>query len=370
MATKHIVHISTVHDDSDTRIVHKQCPGLAKQGFNVTLIIQTDSDTEYCGFRIKALPKTKSRTVRMTVLMAKAFQLAWSEKADIYHLHDPELIPMGLLLKILGKTVIYDMHENLPAQILDKDWIVWWLRRPISFGIKLIERVVLSQISVVFAEMSYLKSYSWVKSKEVILNLPMVDKLTGLSHSKFDSPSIGYIGMVTRDRGAFTTLDALSNMRDNGVSVYFECIGPVDVSVSKHDYFQQGVDKGWIHAPGIMSPIIGWDLIAQCHIGIAILHPIGNYVESYPTKMFEYMAMGLPVIVSDFELYKDVVEKHKCGICVNPESTEQLTEAIQFLLLNPNEAIEMGERGQQATRKYYNWQAELDKLVTFYNKLF
>jgi glycosyltransferase involved in cell wall biosynthesis len=369
MVAKHIVHISTVHVDSDTRIVHKQCRGLAGLGYNVTLLIQSDFDIEYGRFRIKALPRTSNRAVRMTVLMAKSFRLAWFEQADIYHLHDPELMLMGLLLKVLGKTVVFDMHENLPEQIINKAWISKWLRWPISYSIKLIERIVLTQLSVVMAEKSYLKSYLWVKNKEVILNLPMVDELIKLSVSKFDTPTVGYIGGITRDRGAFATLNALNNIRADRVPVNFECIGQIESAVINDDGFQQAINDGWVHAPGRMSPTVGWEIISRCHIGIAILRPIGNYLESYPTKMFEYMAMGLPVIVSDFELYKGVVEKHKCGICVDPENTKQVTDAIRYLLSNPNEAREMGKRGQQATLKYYNWQVELDKLVAFYNKL-
>ncbi|MDD4359611.1 MAG: glycosyltransferase, partial [Syntrophaceticus sp.] len=101
----------------------------------------------------------------------------------------------------------------------------------------------------------------------------------------------------------------------------------------------------------------------------ALLQPIPNYYDSYPTKMFEYMAMGLPVIVSDFPLYRSIVEKEQCGLCVNPESTEEIAQAVKWLLDNPGEAEAMGKRGQDVTLKKYNWDQEQSKLLDFYRSL-
>jgi len=109
----------------------------------------------------------------------------------------------------------------------------------------------------------------------------------------------------------------------------------------------------------------GWPIIAQCHVGLAVLHPIPNYVESYPTKTFEYMAMGLPVIASNFPLYREIVEGAECGICVDPLNPEEIAGAIRWIIDHPAEAEQMGKNGHRAVEERYNWGKEEKKLLSF-----
>lgn len=365
-----VVHVSTVHPDSDIRVFEKECRGLSALGHNVTLIIQSETSGLRNGVLIKALPICKTRFERMTITMIRAFILVLNEKADVFHLHAPELLPMGLILRILGRRVVYDMHENLPKQILNKYWIPKILRRPVVTFVKIFEWAAFKNIAVVMAEESYSASYKSIKEQEVILNMPIVDvlmNLTPIENAK--RYHIGYIGGVTRNRGALIILNALKNIRDSGFPVSFECIGPIASDVANDNNFKAAVAEKWLHAPGRLSPRDGWPLIAGCQIGVAVLEPIGNYIESYPTKMFEYMAMGIPVIVSNFKLYRDVVEKFHCGICVDPADNNAVTDALRFLLENPKEAKKMGQNGKDAVQDNYNWDIELDKLCNFYHRL-
>ena len=113
----------------------------------------------------------------------------------------------------------------------------------------------------------------------------------------------------------------------------------------------------------------GWNKIRACHVGMAVLQPEPNYIASYPTKMFEYMAMGMPVVVSDFELYRKVVEESQCGFCVDPTSPEQIADAVENLIRDPERATRMGEHGREAVRKRYTWNHEMEKLVCFYEQV-
>ena len=365
-----IVHVSTVHPDNDTRIFEKECRGLSARGHNVVLIVQSELSGLRNGVLIKALPICKSRLQRITLTMIRAFILVLNEKADIFHLHDPELLPMGLILRMLGRRVVYDMHENVPKQVLNKYWIPKLLRRPLVTLLKVFEWGAFKNIAVVMAEKSYSASYTSIKEQEVVLNMPIVDelmKLKPIENSK--RYHIGYIGRVTRDRGALIILNALKNIRNSGFPVSFECIGAIDPDVANDNSFQAAVTEKWLHAPGRLPPRDGWPQLAGCQIGLAVLQPIGNYMESYPTKMFEYMAMGLPVIVSNFKLYRDIVEKFHCGICVDPEDNNAVIDALHFLLKNPKQAKKMGQNGKDAVQDNYNWDIELDKLCGFYHRL-
>ncbi|WP_161635188.1 glycosyltransferase [Desulfovermiculus halophilus] len=365
-----IIHISTVHPNNDTRIFEKECSGLASKDHEVTLIIQSDCDEIRNNVKIKALPRYSGRLSRITFGILRAARKAFSEKGDIYHLHDPELLPLGLLLRVSGRRVVYDMHENLPEQIRTKHWIHPLIRKPLAFFISFFERLSLNRMAVVMAEKSYADHYNWVKRGQVVLNLPTVDKLMQLASStQKNSLLVGYIGSISQSRGLLTVIEAIRKIREDGIAAKFECIGNVSRDVSTSKAYQQGVNEGWIHSPGRMPPSQGWAMIARCHIGIALLKPIGNYIDSYPTKMFEYMAMGLPVVVSDFPLYRDVVERHQCGFCVDPNDIDTIAYVIRFFIENPQKSIEMGTRGQNAVRSYYCWNIELEKLIIFYQAL-
>lgn len=366
----HIVHISTVHSPDDTRIFEKECCGLVDKGFKVSLIIKCDENHVRKGVNVKSLPDFSGRFSRMTYGVIIAAKKALAEKGDIYHLHDPELLPLGLLLKVLGKVVVYDMHENLPEQIMNKLWIPLLVRKPLSFFIKSLEKFSLNKIAVVMAEHSYSASYNWVTNKQVVLNLPKVDKLLKISeHLQKKQYVVGYIGGVSRVRGIITVLEAIHKLRLSGLPIQFECIGGVSQDVLADPIYQEGVQNGWIHSPGRLPPEKGWPIIARCQIGVAVLKPIGNYVSSYPTKMFEYMAMGLPVIVSNFKLYQEIIDKHKCGLCVDPDSIDEVADAIRFFVQNKKETIEMGERGKKAVFEHYKWDTELKNLISFYKVL-
>ncbi len=292
----------------------------------------------------------------------KIFFAAMRERADLYVIHDPELIPTAWLLSKLGKAVVYDMHENTPKQLLTKEWIPRQLRQATATMLATIQRVLLPSIPVVFAESSYVDDYRYVKQSVIVLNMPhrgsCVDKQT--------RPTLGYIGGVSRLRGATATLEAMSILASRGLSPDFECIGPV-ADADKKEVLQLAADlPGSVRLPGYVRSDAGWQRIARCHVGLAVLKNVPNYYESFPGKMFEYLSFGIPVVVSDFPIYREVVERIGCGFCVDPDSPEEIADAIEWLLTHPCAANAMGSRGKAAIDSTYNWQVEYEKLLDFY----
>jgi glycosyltransferase involved in cell wall biosynthesis len=372
MPTK-VCIITSVHQPFDTRIFHKEAKSLRKAGYDITLIAQYDKEETIDGIKIVPIPKPKNRAERVGKTIWMAYRKALKINADIYHSHDPELIPIGILLRIHGKKVIYDMHENLPKQIKNKPWIKPWCRSIISTLISCLERIMLAKIPVIFAETSYHKDYSWLKKYSTILNMPLLDQQllnvntdTSINHNF----SIGYIGGVSFERGSLTTLEALKLLKKNGYEPRYECVGPVNKEhkeqllrlCKKYD-----LNKAAFY--GYLPAYEGWQIIGKCSVGLAVLHPIPNYLESYPTKIFEYMAMGLPVIASNFPLYREVIEGTGCGICVDPLDSTEIAQAIKSIAEHPAGADEMGKKGRQAVLKKYNWTVEERKLLRFYERL-
>lgn len=364
--------LTSVHPPFDVRIFHKESTALVKEGYDVTLIAQHDKEEVFDGVKILNLQKPENRFERMTKTVWSAYRKALKIDADIYHLQDPELIPLGFLMKLHGKKIIYDMHENLPRQIENKQWINRHLRHLLSIAVKGTERMLMHGMPVIFAEYSYRKDYPWVKIFETILNMPLSNRLRDLKcdTSARNDFAIGYMGVVSNARGSLTTTEALKILKDIGITPRFECVGPIDEShkqVLLKMCEEYNLPNVTFH--GYLPAEKGWPVIGRCSVGLALLHPIPNYYESYPTKIFEYMAMGIPVIASNFPLYRSIIEENNCGICVDPLDPKAIAAAVQWIMQHPSEARRMGQKGRNAVEQIYNWDVEAVKLISFYKKL-
>jgi glycosyltransferase involved in cell wall biosynthesis len=228
----------------------------------------------------------------------------------------------------------------------------------------------LSGLPVIFAEESYIKDYTWVSTKTVVMNMPLIEEIQSIKEEKNNLPSLGYLGMVTEARGCIQILRALDLVKKEGVTVQWECVGRVEAGFKAEMLsLAKSYNLDGIRIWGNKDATEAWRIIARCHIGMAILAPHQNYVESYPTKLFEYMALGIPVIASNFPLYRTIVEGEQCGICVDPLRFEEIAQAILYLLKNPTIAAEMGESGKLAAEKKYNWNIEKLKLLDFYKQV-
>jgi glycosyltransferase involved in cell wall biosynthesis len=368
----HVVHVTSVHPRYDTRIFLKECCSLAKQGYQVTLVVADGLGSEQRhGVAIYDTGKMPwGRVGRILLTPWRVMFAALRCSPRVVHFHDPELMFPAYLLSMLGYPVVFDMHENVPKQILNKGWLPKRIRKLLSKIYLIVERFALNRFEVVFAENSYSADYVWVRRCTTVLNLPDVRLLPVQSGvSKFPNYTIGYIGGGTRARGVVVVAQAVGMLRAKGIEIDFLCIGPMSDEVCSSEVFRSAVDAGWIHSPGRISGPDGWEIIARCHLGIAVLQPIPNYIDSWPTKMFEYMAMGLPVIVSNFQLYRDVVERHECGICVDPMDVVAVAQAIEYLVAYPNEAKRMGDNGKAAVHQSFEWKNEELKLLALYRSL-
>ena len=372
MTKTKVVHITSVHPAYDIRIFHKECRTLAAAGYDTSIVVpQTEASISLRdGVTTVAVKQSRGRFRRVLLTSPRVAHQAFHLKAALYHLRDPELLIIAVLLRVMGKKVVFDMHENLPRAILTKGWIPAVARPAISKFVWLLERIFLSGLPIIFAEESYVKDYSWVSTKAVIMNMPLLAEIQSIHEKKNNIPSLGYLGMVTEGRGCMQILRALDLVKKEGLNVRWECVGRVTAGIrDEMNSFAKSCNLDEIRIWGSKDATEAWRIIARCHIGAAILAPDQNYIESYPTKLFEYMALGIPVIASNFPLYRTIVEGERCGICVDPLRVDEIALAILYLLKNPTIAAEMGESGKLAVEKKYNWNIEKLKLLDFYKQV-
>ena len=381
MQRKPICYLTTVHPPFDTRIFHKEAKTLVRAGYEVVLIAQHESNEVVDGVKIVALPRPRNRFTRIFGLTWRAFRLALRERADVYHFHDPELLPIGVLLNIFTRAkVIYDVHENVPKQILNKSWLPMWSRKPLGVAYKFVERICLPFVdAIVIAEDSYIDNYRDRRNVVAIRNYPIIAHLasggrnTGWSEGLQHGIRLTYVGGVSKLRGALELIEAAKILKTKGYKdITLSIIGPLTPPQFRDELAlllrQYGLERS-VQIPGPIPYREVFDVLMQSHIGLAVLHPDPNYVDSLPTKLFEYMAAGLPVVASNFPLWKEIVEGNRCGITVNPLDPKEIAQAIEYLLTHPEEARQMGENGRRAVEEKYNWDREGQKLLKLYEEL-
>lgn len=361
--------LTTVHPPFDTRIFHKQAKTLVDAGYDVTLIAQHDKDEVVDGVKIVALPKPKNRLQRMFRLTLKAFRLALKQNAHVYHFHDPELIPVGLLLKASGKKVIYDVHEDVPQQILSKEWIPGFLRKIISCFTVLIENFASRAFDAIIPATPAIgerfERLNW--NTVIVQNFPLLDELyqEKMSHKK--EKAVVYIGVISVQRGInemVTAMGLLKKHRDAKLLLGGKFIQPsLEEQVKKLPGLERVEFLGWLDRFQVA------EVLSKSTVGLVLIHPEPRYKVSYPVKLFEYMSAGLPVIASNFPLWKEIVEGNNCGITVDPLNPYEIAEAIEYLLDNPDVCAEMGRNGRKAVEEKYNWEAESMKLVELYRSI-
>lgn len=364
-----ITHLTSVHHPFDTRIFYKEIKSLAAAGYDVSLVAPHHQDETVDTIPVRAVPPTSGKLQRILVTGWRVMRAAVQENADVYHIHDPELLVWSQVLRWRGRTVIYDVHENIAESIRHKTWI-HPLLRPLLAGLyRLLERILTRNMPLILAETSYAPDYRWHRGPQtVILNMPLANQLLAMQQTPAPQPTVGYVGDVKPWRGSRVTLEALALLKQRGLSVAWECVGQMtEAHRQEMMQFIRQHDLQGVRLHGRLRPEQWHPLMARCHIGLAVLADHPNYVSSYPTKLFEYMALGLPVITSGFPLYREIVDGAGCGLTLNhPDDAHELAGAIDYLLQHPQEAAAMGQRGRQAVQERFRWDVEAQKLVDFY----
>jgi glycosyltransferase involved in cell wall biosynthesis len=363
-----VAHLTSVHRLQDVRINLHECRTLADAGYAVTLVGPPSSGPLPAGVRYRTVQPGRGRLRRMTVGVARLFRSARATKASVYHLHDPELLPLAPLLRLGGSRVVYDAHEDLPRQIMSKDWIPRPVR-PIIGALTdlMLPASTLAADAVVAATDDVGRTYRWNRVVTV-RNYPRVDEFPTPAIRPFrDRPAVvTYVGGVSAARGIDLMVQAVALVRDPEVRLRIAGAPEPD---AYGDLLRAtpGADRtdllGWVERPAVA------ELLNDALAGLVVLPPAPQHAAGMPTKMFEYMAAGLPVIVADYPSWREVVEGAGAGIAVDPLDPSAIAAAIDRIVADRDEAEAMGRRGRAAVLERYNWVTQADALLGLYAQL-
>ena len=351
------------------------CRVLAERGFTVTLVAPEPFEDNIVQSSLWNGKIKKASRVKRILL---ALHAALAAKADVYHFHDPELIALGLALKVLrpAAAVVYDVHEDYPSMMRVKYWIPIALRPIVAECVQVANAAAgLLLDGIVTADPSVLKDFEGTAGKKAIVqyNFPKASMFTAQT-TKISAPvaDLVYIGGMSDRAGTYVLLDALALLAERGLRVSARLAGYTDGEVGRSAIRARIQTLGLTEQVEFCGRIPHSEVPAWIHsgrIGIVTLQPIDKFLKNIPTKMFEYWACGLPVIASDLPPIRQFLEDEKNGLFFNPRSPEDLAHAIRRLVESPRECHRMGTNGQTQVFESWNNDRQIDTLVNFYAQI-
>lgn len=361
-----IAHLSTVHARSDTRIFEKMCCSLAELGHAVTLFVADGLGNNMVrGVQIIDIGRPANRLSRATIASQRMWLTALRGKHDILHFHDPELIPGGLVSRLLGKVVIYDIHEYYSLHLRRTSSLPRLLRHLLASAYGLLERAATGWLSASVVVSPHMLQVLPVKRAIVVGNAVRTEALRPGPLPHRERPQqVCYIGVLAEDRSVASMVDAISQT-------------PARLALAGRWYpqtyrKQMSSRTGWSHVVewGMADRNGVQTLLNQSRAGLLILDLHGDEQHFSSNKLFEYMAAGIPVIANSMPFTRAVIERHGCGLLVpGPDDSQAIAAAIRWILEHPEAGERMGRAGRLAVEQDYGWDQAFGQLLALYRNL-
>lgn len=371
-----ICHITTVHPVQDARIFHRMCRALAARKIDVALIAPQSFGAEI-HLRPSRLNDRLGRAARPR-RSAIALQAALAEDVDVYHFHDPELIPMALLLKRMrsGSAVVYDVHEDYPSMMRDKYWLPRWSRPAAAFGARLANRLAGKFLDgIVVADGGVAGDFTRVASEKILVhyNFPSLGLFAPFNGAAVrPSADLVYLGGLSERAGIFVLFDALKILAQKGIQPTVRLAGYTDgakgLAAMEAALRGHGL-RGQVEFDGRLahSDVPTW--LRRGRIGLVMLQAVPKFMKNIPSKMFEYWACGLAVLASDLPPVRQFLADGANGYLFSPSSAAGLADRIAYLLRRPEESRSLGRAGQRMIEMQWNNERQIDGLIGFYRTL-
>lgn len=367
-----VLVLTTVHSRSDSRIFAREAPTVGSlRSVEVKVIVADGLGPESrTGYDVVDLGKPHAgRLGRFTGIYFKALRVVLHEKPDVLHVHDPELLPLAYLAQKINRgSFVYDAHEDFPKDILDKHWIPSSLRKAVALVAGAVEAGIASKANHVVAATEHVARRFPAHRTTVIRNFPLLEEFDFVDtvRTSGDPRDFLYLGSITEVRGVNQLVKAMPFVLHRDARLVLAG------GVTPESFLgKMRAEAGWtrttymghVHRDGLES------LFQGVAAGLLTAFPKNNALESVPTKFFEYMAAGVPLIVSDFPAWRALLEDVGCALFVDPENPRDIANAMNAILADPRRSALMGARGRRAVLSQLNWEREGSRLADLYQSL-
>jgi len=357
-----VLHLSTVHPASDPRILEKQAAAMAASGHDVTVLARFAAGAvargRELGLKVETLSQRSSRRSRLVDQLGLKARIAQHDP-DLIFVHDPELLPFANWLKHRGYAVVYDAHEDLPLQLLSKPWLPSWSRMPAAMATLLVQKPLMAGLDGLMAATQPVAS-SLGCPATVVRNFPDLSRFPAPVPDGERKASLAYVGAISEIRGLREMMNLLQELPNYRLVL----VGRWE-SESLRQWAEAHPAWNRVESTGPLAHQDAIQAIADARLGLCLLHSRPNYLEALPTKLFEYMALGIPVLASNFPLWREIVADAQCGQVADPIKRSDVFEAAQDVLSSQG----LGANGHRAVHRHYSWQSESKRLMGFMDRI-
>ncbi|NOZ35753.1 MAG: glycosyltransferase family 4 protein [Chlorobi bacterium] len=367
--TNKICHITTVHSRYDVRIFHKECKSLSKYYEVYLIVADGKGDEEKDNVHIIDIGlRQRSRLKRAKIDSKKALKKAIELNCELYHFHDPELISIGLKLKKENKKVIFDIHENTDLQILEKEWIPFFLRKIVSKTFNLYEKYTCKKFdSLIVPQYAMYKKFSKINKVTVIGNFPARNLRNKLSiEKKHNKYKLLYSGAINKARGLWNMVDLIKELKKINSAYSLTIAG----NISSNLLSELKEHSAWsnIEYLGFLSKDDIQKVYEEHSLGLIMFNNVGQYFMAYSLKLFEYMQNGLTVIMPNFGDWINFNNTYKTGYNIDVKDNEKTAQLINSL--SDDVFHSFSEHNINSVNENFTWESQEFKIVNLYNEIF
>jgi len=363
--------MTIVHEANDTRITAKHCQSLADIKWDVWLVAPGPRPVNFSkNINLKIVPRFRRRIVRMILGNFYVLLEAIRIRAQIYHFHDPELIVSGVLLRLFGKIVVYDVHEDLPNQILEKYYIPKRIRRFVAFFARFVEDSLTRCLSgVITVTPGLVRRFQAIHPRVALVrNFPTTLEFKALQPRGAPvGRKLIYIGQIGRTRGVLEMLDCLYELNRKAPTQLV--LGGRVVPSSLIGHLSSHIAWKHVDYRGELTRIQVIDALRDSDLALVILQPTESYKKSIPVKMFEYMAAGLPFIASDFEDWRELLQSPEYCRFVDPNDPKSWASVIEDILSSKVDYARSSRMAIEDVFFKFNWESEFSHVIELYEDI-
>ena len=361
-----IYHVTTAHQADDVRIFERECRSLASVPGNEVVLAAPGIIPPGKHVRQLVLPATPARrSERFLMSSWRAGRALRGTGADVYHFHDPELLPLAILYARRGRTVIWDAHEDYVTE-LDvsgpKDWVPGPVRGSVQGGTRALLRSINQRAAGIVAATEDIASAYSNPRTVVVGNQARVGEFAGC-RPQFDADRLLYTGHVGEQHCFRQIAEAVARIPALTLVVAGRSRDP---EVWEHAEALLGdrlVHAGWVDRPGLR------DLINTSSLGIVAYADIRTNNANSPNKLFEFAAAGLPVAATPNAGISRALQQSGGGVSAADFTSEGIEDAVRTALLSEDRWASMSESARQWAAAHGSWESSERVLLDLYAQL-